>query len=204
MQTDRPVAWTRAQRRLHWWTAVLILLAFPLGWLMVGVPLSQLLAKFLLYQLHKTLGILVFALAVVRLLVRVRRGRPRCDSDIPGWQRGTAEAVHVLLYALIFVVPLLGYLTAATAPARIPTLFLGLIPVPHLVGPDPIWFPVLRQVHRNLAVLLVVLASGHALMSVHHHMRGRETLIRMWRQDAKPRLGTPKRKADRLSRAGET
>jgi cytochrome b561 len=67
------------------------------------------------------------------------------------------------------------------APARIPTLFLGVIPVPHLVGTDPAWFAILRQVHLALALLLVLLALGHALMAVRHHRTGDRTLVRMWR-----------------------
>jgi cytochrome b561 len=192
MRTEPPLAWTRAQRRLHWWTAALVLLAFPLGWLMVGVPLSQLLVKFLLYQLHKTLGILAFALAVIRLLVRARRGRPGWDEDMPGWQRRAAGAVHALLYAFLLATPALGYLVAATAPAGVPTLFLGVIPVPHLVAPDPVWFSVLRQVHRSMAILLVVLAGGHAVASIHNHLRGRGTLVRMWRDQTARRLPPPR------------
>jgi len=181
MRAEPPLAWTRAQRRLHWWAAAVVLLVFPLGWLMVGVPLSQLLLKFLLYQLHKTLGIVVFALAVTRLLLRARRGRPGWDEDLPGWQRQAAGAVHVLLYAFLLATPLLGYLTAATAPIGTPTLFLGVIPIPHIVGPNPVWFSVVRQVHRSMAVLLVALAGGHAAASIHNHLCGRKTLTRLWR-----------------------
>jgi cytochrome b561 len=162
MRAEPSLGRTTAQRRLHWWTAALVLLAFPLGWVMVGVPLSQLLLKFLLYQLHKTLGILAFALAVTRLLVRARRGRPGWYEGIPGWQRQAAGAVHALLYAVLIATPALGYLTAATAPIGIPTLFLGVIPIPHLLAPDPVWFSVLRPLHRSMAILLVVLAGGHA------------------------------------------
>jgi cytochrome b561 len=157
-----------------------VLLAFPLGWLMVGVPLSQLLVKFLLYQLHKTLGLLVFALVVIRLLLRARRGRPSWDDDIPVWQRRAASAMHVLLYAILLATPALGYLTAATSPTRIPTLFLGVIPIPHLVGPNPIWFSALRLIHRSVAILLIVFAAGHAAAAIHNHLRGRRTLMRMW------------------------
>jgi len=77
--------------------------------------------------------------------------------------------------------PCLGYLTAAAAPARIPTLFLGVIPVPHVVGTDPAAFRVLRQVHLAFAMALVVLAGGHAAAALHHHWSGHDTLIRMRR-----------------------
>lgn len=184
-------SWARAQRRLHWWIAALVLLAFPLGWLMAGVPLSQLLLKFLLYQFHKTLGLLVLAMTLARSLVRLGRGRPGWEEHRPDWQRRTAGTVHALLYALLVTTPVFGYLTAATAPARVPTLFLGVIPVPHLLPPNPAWFPTLRQVHRSLAIALVALATGHALAAVHHHLRGEETLRRMWSGRTTPRPGSP-------------
>jgi cytochrome b561 len=181
VKADPAVAWTRAQRKLHWWTAGLVLFGFALGWVMLGVPTSQLLAKFLLFQLHKTVGLIVFGLAGIRLLVRLRRGRPAWEATLPSWQRRAARLVHALLYALLVMTPILGYLTAATAPAQVPTLFLGVIPVPHLVSTNAEAFAVLRQVHRVLAVTLVALASGHALAAVHNHFQGRATLVSMWR-----------------------
>ena len=172
--------WGRTQRRLHWWTAILVLTAFPLGWVMVGVPIQELLLKFVLYQLHKTIGLTVLALTIARLAVRRARGRPEWD-DLPAGQRRAAGAMHAVLFALLVLVPLLGYLTAATAPAQVPTLFLGVIPVPHVVGVDAAWFGILRQVHRACATVLVALALGHAAAAVHNHLRGRATLVRMWR-----------------------
>lgn len=179
MTSDTP-AWTRAQRALHWWTAGLVLTAFPLGWIMVAIPLHALLLKFLLYQLHKTLGILVIALTVVRVPVRLTTTRPAWSSGIPAWQRRSAAVVHAALYGLLLLTPLLGYVTAATAPARVPTLFLGVLPIPHLLAPDELMFRILRQLHRWAAIVLVVLAGAHVAAALHHHRAGRPTLARMW------------------------
>lgn len=169
----------------------MVLLAFPLGWLMVAVPLHALLLKFLLFQLHKSIGLAVFMLVVARLAVRARTGRPDWDAGLPPWQQRLAAAMHVLLYVMVLVTPTLGYLTAATAPARVPTLFLGIIPVPHLLGPDPALFSVLRQVHRGAAILLVVLAGGHALAALHNHRHGRASLRRMWGRRSLPLGSAP-------------
>jgi cytochrome b561 len=177
-------AWTRVQRRLHWWSAALIALTIPVGFVMVATPTSQFLAKFLLYQSHKTIGIIVLLLAVIRLGLRTLSGRPAWDADLPDWQRRAAAAMHAGLYALLVITPVLGYLTAATAAARVPTLFLGLIPVPHVIGPDENWFAALRQAHRTAAILIAALASGHASAAIHNHLRGRSTLARMWRGGA--------------------
>lgn len=194
---EAPPGWTRAQRRLHWWTACLVVIAFPLGWIMVGVSLDQLFLKFALYQLHKTIGILVFVLVLARLTVRSRRGRPAWDDALFPWQRRAAETMHALLYVLLVAIPVLGYLTAATAPARIPTLFLGVLPIPHIVGANAFWFDILRQTHRALAVLLVSLAFGHAVAALANHANGHATLTAMW---AGRRSRTPAGSASRSRR----
>jgi cytochrome b561 len=178
---ERPASWSRAQRILHWAIAALVLFAVPMGVWMVALPFRQLLLKFLLYQLHKTIGITAFLLALGQLALHWRHGRPAWAEGLPRWQRRAASTVHATLFGLLVATPALGYLTAATAPARIPTLFLGVVPVPHLVGTDPAWFAVLRQVHLGLALLLVLLALGHAVMALHHHRAGDRTLVRMWR-----------------------
>ena len=181
MRNERAEGWSRQQRRLHWWMAGLIFGTFPLGFVMVAVPLQALFAKFLLYQLHKTIGIVVLLLVAARLGLRAVRGRPAWERGLPDWQRRCAAAAHALLYGLMIATPVLGYLTAATAPAQVPTLFLLLINIPHVVGVDAQSYAVLRPVHLAAAVLLVALAVGHAGMAVLHHARGRETLARMWR-----------------------
>lgn len=181
MTAEPQAGWSRLQRRLHWWSAAFILAGFALAWVMVAVPLSALLEKFLLYQAHKTLGLTVLLLVLWRLALRARRGRPAWEADLPDWQARAAGAVHGALYALALAVPALGYFVAATAPQQVPTLFLLVIPVPHVVGPDEAAFAVLRATHRAAAILLVVLAAGHAAMALRHHLAGRPTLRRMWR-----------------------
>lgn len=136
-------------RHLHWWSAGLVVFGFALAWVMVALPLSQLLVKFLLYQVHKTVGITVFALAVVRLAM-VRRPR----------------GMRLILLALLLIVPILGYLTAATSVTGVPTLFLGFISIPHIVPPNALWCAILTAIHRALAVALILLAGWHAVTMV--------------------------------------
>jgi cytochrome b561 len=176
-----PPEWSAAQRRLHWATAVLILAGFALAWAMVAVPLRELLAKFVLYQVHKTIGLTVLVLVLWRLWLRGRRGRPDWGEGLPRWQRRAATAMHAGLYALTLAVPVLGYFTAATAPQAVPTLFLFVLPIPHAVGPDADAFAVVRAVHRGLAILLVALAALHAMAALGNAWRGDAGLTRMWR-----------------------
>ena len=172
--------WSRAQRRLHWAGAWLVGAGFVLGFVMVAVPLRDLLSKFLLFQLHKTIGLIVLALVLGRLWLRARRGRPATEG-LSAREASVAAVGQVVLYALLLAVPVLGYLAACTAPSGIPTLFLFVIPVPSVLAPDPGLYAVLRVVHRAAAIALVVLAVGHALAALAHHWRGRPVLRRMWR-----------------------
>ncbi len=183
MGAEAPPArsWTRAQRALHWWDAGFVLAAFAIAWVMVGVPLAELLLKFVLFQVHKTLGILAFLVALARLGLRAARGRPAEDAALPPWQVRAAAGAHAALYVLLLATPVLGYLTASLAPLRIPTLFFGMIPLPALTGPDKAWFAIVFASHRVCAIALVLLAAGHAAAAIRHHLLGRTVLVRMWR-----------------------
>jgi cytochrome b561 len=137
------------RRHLHWWTAALVVTGFAIAWIMVALPLTALLVKFLLYQVHKSLGLLVAGLAAMRLFLAWRIG-------------ARIRGIEAALYLLLLTVPLLGYLAAATSPNPVPTLFLLLLRVPHVIGPDQAIFDVIRPLHKWFAVGLIALAAWHA------------------------------------------
>jgi cytochrome b561 len=171
--------WSAAQRWLHWAVALLVVLGFAIGLMMVALPLTQLLAKILAYQAHKTIGLLVPPLVVWRLVLRARRGRPADDAGLPAWQRRAAALGHAALYALLILVPVLGYLSASTAPGQIETVMFLLLPIPHVLEPDEATYEAIRSIHQAAAWALVLLAAGHAAMAVAHHRRGHRVLARM-------------------------
>ena len=171
--------WSGAQRRLHWAVAGLVVATFAIGLTMVALPLTLLLQKIIAYQLHKSLGLLVPPLALWRLWLRLRRGRPAGDAGIPAWQRRLAEAAHTVLYLLLIAVPVLGYLSASAAPGQIETTLFLLMPVPHLLPASEALYAAIRPVHEVAAWALVLLALGHAGMAVVHHLGGRTTLRAM-------------------------
>lgn len=179
---DRHEGWSAAQRRLHWAVALLVVATFAIGLVMVALPLTRLLEKIIAYQAHKTLGLLVPPLVLWRLWLLAERGRPAPEAAIPAWQHRAAALGHGTLYALLLVVPLLGYLSASTAPGQIETTLFLLVPVPHLLPPDEALHALIRPVHQAAAWALVVLAAGHAAVALHHHRRGHGTLARMLRR----------------------
>lgn len=181
MSASSSDGWSRAQRWLHWGVAALVIAGFAIGLVMVALPLTRLLEKILAYQAHKTIGLLVPPLVLWRLWLRARRGRPAEEEAMPPWQRRAAAAGHAALYALLLVVPVLGYLSASTAPGQIETVMFLLIPIPHVLEADEALYETLRATHQTLAWALVLLAAGHAAAALHHHARGGAVLRRMWR-----------------------
>ncbi|MDW8445059.1 MAG: cytochrome b/b6 domain-containing protein [Acetobacteraceae bacterium] len=181
MAAEPPLAWSPAQRRLHWTIAALVALTALAGLAMVAVPFAALLAKFLLYQVHKSLGLVVFGCAVALIALRLIRGRPPGEAAIPRWQHRAALAVQATLFALLLLVPLSGWLAASAAPAAVPTLLFGIVPVPHLLAPSDALYGQLRLIHLALVSAFGMLVLGHAAAALSHHWRGRNVLRRMWR-----------------------
>jgi cytochrome b561 len=159
----------------HWLSVALIVTLFGLGWRMVSLPLSPL--KFELYALHKSLGLLVLALSVVRLLWRVGSPIP-APVDGPVWQRRAAAGAHWLLYALLFALPLSGWLFNSFV--GFPLSFFGLVNLPPLAAPEPALKESARLAHAWLGYLLLALLAIHAAAALHHQFVKRDgTLSRM-------------------------
>ena len=170
--------WSPWQRRLHWWVAGLLVLTAGLALAMVNLPMSQLLAKFLAYQLHKSFGLLVLGLVLVRLVLRALRPAPELTGLSPGMRR-LARWGQGALYALLLLVPLLGWLAGQAAAGPVPTTLFLVIPLPHVLDPNPALYAWLRPLHQALAYGLLALGAAHAALAVKHHREGLPVLARM-------------------------
>ncbi len=104
---DSAVSYGPPAMALHWITAVLVFILFPLGWYMVDLPEGP--GRSPYFSLHKTLGITVFLLTLLRLAWRLRNSAPPLPDYLPAWQNRLAYSVHMLFYVLLFVHPLAGY-----------------------------------------------------------------------------------------------
>jgi cytochrome b561 len=159
---------------LHWLMAALVLSLMVLGWLAVNQPLSPL--KFDLFYWHKSLGILTLTLAVLRLLWRWLRPPPPPDQGLAVWQRRAAAAVHGLLYLLLLLMPLSGWLI--NSAAKFPFRVFGLFPLPHLVGPDKTLQANLELLHLIGFWCLAGLLLLHVGAALDHHFRRRDRVLR--------------------------
>jgi cytochrome b561 len=159
---------------LHWLVAALVLSQFGLGWTMSDLPLSQL--KFDLYQLHKSLGLTIFALVVVRLAWRLRHPPPPLPASLPAWERAAARINHGLFYALLLVQPLIGLLQSNAA--NFPVVVWGVLPLPALIGSDEALGETLVEVHQTVAAVLLVLIALHVAAALRHHFLLKDDVLR--------------------------
>src|SRR5918995_6140497 len=124
---------------------------------MADLPLGQ--QKFDLYQLHKSLGITIFGLAVVRLLWPWFHPAPPLPRSMPPWERAAARTSHALLSLMLLVQPLIGFLQSNAA--NFPVVLWGVLPLPALIGSDEGLGETLVVLHRWNSRLLLLLIVIH-------------------------------------------
>jgi cytochrome b561 len=167
--------YTKTAISLHWLIALLILAAFALGLVMTDIP-GITPTKLKYFSWHKWLGVTVFALACVRVLWRLTHVPPPPPPGMPAWQVKAADGVHMLLYILLFAVPLSGYLYSSAA--GVPVVYLKLIPLPVLIEPNPELKPVLKLVHYILTMTMAAAVAGHAAAALKHHFIDRDGVLK--------------------------
>ena len=165
--------YTRTAIGLHWLMAVLIVGGFGLGLIMTELALSP--QKLKLYAYHKWIGVTVFVLLWWRLIWRLTHPAPALPP-MPAWQQRAAAASHVLLYALMFAVPLSGWLMSSAGGFQ--TVWFGVLPLPDLLNKDQAVFDALKILHRALNYSFGVLVLIHALAALLHHFRDHDDVLR--------------------------
>ena len=157
---------------LHWITAGLIVANLALGVSMVGLPISP--RKLSWYVVHKSIGITIFLLTSLRLAWRALRPHP-APVAMPVWQRRAAAASHALLYALLFAIPVSGWVYSSATGVQV--MYLGLFSLPDLVARNRALGDVLRLVHVGLNMLLVAAVCLHVAAAVRHHVVDRDRVL---------------------------
>ncbi len=162
---------------LHWLIALLIAGGFGLGWFMTDLPLSP--AKLKYYAWHKWIGVTVFLLAVLRVAWRLGHAAPALPAGMPHWQQSASGWSHALLYLLIVVLPLSGWLYSSAS--GYPVVYLGWVQLPDLVGKDKELAGLLHEAHELLAWAMLSLVAVHVAAALKHQFLDRDGLMgRMW------------------------
>ena len=170
--------WGGVAKFFHWTIVLLILTQAFVGLTMVNLPRSPAVIPW--YTFHKSVGITVLALAILRLTWRAFDPRPVEPAGMPRWQVVGARAGHGLLYMLLFIMPLSGWWMDSVSGLR-PLYWFGVVQIPHLVGPDPDLKKIAEEIHEWLFWLLAIVALGHAAAAAVHQFVNRDhVLARMW------------------------
>lgn len=174
MTANGRAGFSGTQKLLHWLMAVLLVIM-----VIVGLTLPRLdpgpLAN-TLYEVHKSTGIVVLGLAVLRLAVRLGRGVPPLVGGLPVWQQRAARASHVALYALMFAIPVAG-LTATSACCP-PVRLFWTVPVTLPLAKDMALAKSVFWLHLGLGLALVAVVAIHVAAALHHHLVRRDDTLR--------------------------
>jgi cytochrome b561 len=162
---------------LHWLSALLVFGLYVLGWWMVDLDYYSSWYRNAPFW-HKSFGLLLLLLVLVRLGSRLFCRAPQALSSHRRWERLSALVAHALLYLLLLVVAVSGYLISS-ADGRGISVF-GLVTVPALVQDIDNLEDVAGEIHELSTDALVILALLHALAGLKHHFVDRDaTLTRM-------------------------
>jgi cytochrome b561 len=159
----------------HWVIVVLIITQFVLGRRADGLPQFST-ARFHLLATHKSIGITILALAVLRLGWRLLNPVPPIPPGTPRWQELAAHVSHFLLYALIFITPVLGWLMSSAYAVSVS--WFGFVTLPNFIEPNKAAFEQLRDWHHFMAYTLGALALIHAAAGLKHHFFDRNDVLR--------------------------
>jgi cytochrome b561 len=164
---------TSLQRTLHWLMAACIL-----AMLFVGVGMVSTVApKYLsLIALHKTLGVTILVLALLRLGVRLRSGAPALPADLPEPMKLAAHLSHYALYGLMILMPLIGW--AMLSAANYPIVLWGGVRLPAIAPPSESLHTLLWNAHLSLGLAFYALVLLHLAAALFHALIRRDGVFR--------------------------
>jgi cytochrome b561 len=167
-------AWGAVAKSFHWILAVLILAQIALGLTAKGWHLSP--TKLDLFVWHKSFGILILALVVLRLAWRLANPVPDNPAAMPAWERFAARSAHLLLYLLMLAMPFSGWIIQSAS--NVPFRLFWQLPLPALVGPSDETADLAKWVHYGLFVAIGLVLAGHIGAALRHHFVLRDDVLR--------------------------
>jgi cytochrome b561 len=175
-------------RLLHWLMALMIIAMLFIG---VGMAASVSRRYDLLVSIHRPLGIAILLLCVARIVNRFINPPPDLPDTVPPLQRFAAKASHIALYALMLIMPLVGW--GMLSAARYPIVLYGPVRLPPILPHDLILYAWLRELHTGLAYLLFAAVLLHLGAALYHGLIRRDGVfgsMASWQQGSMQFAGT--------------
>ena len=161
---------------LHWTIALCVIGLLLAGYVMTRYDEQLGLAlTFQIYQLHKSVGVLVFVLTILRVLWRLTHPAPPLPDNMAGWEVFLAKVSHYGFYMLLLIMPLTGWAVVSAASFKVPTMLFGIVHLPHIpyfvAHADPKGVESLTlTAHFVLAVTMATLLVLHVGGALKHHL----------------------------------
>jgi cytochrome b561 len=187
-QAENGLGYTATAKALHWIIVALLIVQFVLAWTMPHIRRDT--KPDTLINLHLSFGIVILAIAALRLEWRLTHAEPPPEDGLPPWQVQTVRILHWLLYLLLFAVPVLGWMNASFR--GFPVILFGLIELPKLMATRAPGFAWTGDVHGLLATYaLLALVALHVAAAFYHWLVRHDRVLQRMLPG-----GVPTRKAD--------
>lgn len=155
-------------KTLHWLIAFFVIVMVIGGFFMNDIPNENI--KHTIVNLHRLLGIAILLLMLARLVWRLSQPRPDIFPAIPTWQKAAALTMHSVLYTLILLMPLTGWIMS-TAAGHFPHIGALTLPLPFIIKSKAI-SSLFFSYHQITAWVIIALISLHALGAISHRRFG--------------------------------
>ncbi|HLY07007.1 MAG TPA: cytochrome b [Rhizomicrobium sp.] len=186
VQANTPSRYGAVAMMLHWLIAVLLLVNIAIGLYVAEVMADSDPMHGAVLQFHKSIGLTVLALSVLRVVWRVVNPAPPLPQAMARGTRVFAHVSHFFLYVLILIIPLTGWLMVSASRSGAPTNYFGLLHWPNLPFFADLALPEKRALHHDfnaahlyLALSALVLVPIHVAAAFYHRGREDDVLSRM-------------------------
>ncbi|RBP53615.1 YceI family protein [Arenicella xantha] len=169
--------YSNTAKTLHWLVAGLIVSQYILAKLSeIAKDNDEILNQLAILANHKSIGITILLLAIVRLVHRLRHTPPPLPQTMPRWQQLASNASHALLYGFLFALPITGWLMSSAKAYSVS--WFNLFPLPDLIAPSETWYSLMHDAHHWLGEALLILAVIHVAAALKHHFFDRDTVLK--------------------------
>jgi cytochrome b561 len=170
---ELPTRYGVVAQTFHWLIAALIVTQFTLAYLADDLPLG--IHKLALLARHKSFGMTVLMLAILRLLWRLKNPPPSLPPGMTPLERSLARATHIAFYVLLFAMPLTGWLMSSAKNYSVS--WFGVFTWPNLIAKNETAFNLLRSTHHLLSYALFAIAVLHVLAAFKHHFWNKDSVL---------------------------
>lgn len=178
MNDTQTQSYTATAKILHWLIAVAVFAQISLGLWMIGIPKAPPGVRAYWFNVHKSIGITLGVLILLRLIWRLTHRAPPLPATVPAWQRMAAKTSHVMLYVCMIVMPVSGYLGSSFT--KFPIKYFGYT-LPHWGWEAPALKELCSQVHLVTVTIFITLIAIHTAAALKHLLINRDGVFqRMW------------------------